>query len=376
MPKPLPGPLPIPEGVEILEAQLPPPEAPSRGGGPAASGRGCSSVPPSLEPDAAAGTGREPEPSALTRARAAPLPPEQQGWGDGWGGGRGAGGGGGSWGSRGGDECLRLRHVLVDKLLEDHTLGLLLQGTCIVGFCSPQAEGCGWLVGDQIVEINGQRVTVFEEFIDRFREAQEQGFPIDFSVLRCEFVDAARAEAEEALDSFFNDTKLTDIAGLMQRKFGATPVPRESLAETSAEPLVHHWEEEDSEAITENPYIQALRKRREDLSKAADGWQMDDGNEPLAVQLATQQSGGLATLTITSEARRRQAAGLGEPLAWAGCAAGSSRQCGSREAVCMATYDIQPTPRPDIDTEVDTWAGLDVVKQADGSMKAADGALL
>jgi hypothetical protein len=68
--------------------------------------------------------------------------------------------------------CFHVRHVEVSELLEDNTLGLLLHGTSVVGFCSSKAEQAGWRVGDQIVEVNGQRVGSFDEFLECFVQSQ------------------------------------------------------------------------------------------------------------------------------------------------------------------------------------------------------------
>jgi hypothetical protein len=269
------------------------------------------------------------------------------------------------------DKCFRLRHVLVDRLLEDGTLGLLLHGTSIVGFCAPQAEDFGWSIGDQIVEVNGHRTVTFDDFFDRFVAAQEKGMPIDFSVLRREVVD--EAGAEETLDSFLGATKMRDLAGLLRKKFGPNSLSRE--AEGMAPPSTMSADADKgpvdsclsrSESITENPYIQALRKRRDDLFKTAEGWILDEGcNASIAVQLATQHNGGLATLTSKPSLEKVGRPGKLQlhPLAWAGCAtAVGSGHCGNQEAACIASYDIRPTPRADApaphmsEADVCTWA--------------------
>merc|ERR1719199_1285214 len=121
--------------------------------------------------------------------------------------------------------CFHVRHVEVTELLEDNTLGLLLHGTSVVGFCSSRAEQAGWRVGDQIVEVNGQRVGSFDEFLECFVQSQSQhGLPIDFSVLRRELrpLSGEADEAEDALESFFSATNFVDLAGQLQRKFGSS----------------------------------------------------------------------------------------------------------------------------------------------------------
>jgi len=193
--------------------------------------------------------------------------------------------------------------------------------------------------------------------------------PIDFSVLRREVVD--EAGAEEALDGFFGATKMRDLAGLLRKKFGTNSLSREAegMTPSSAMPAEADKGSTDSclsrsESITENPYIQALRKRRDDLFKTAEGWIIDEGSTAsIAVQLATQHSGGLATLTSSPSMEKVRRPGKLHPLAWAGCASEvGTGHCGSQEAACVASYDIRPTPRADApaphmsEADVCTWA--------------------
>lgn len=266
---------------------------------------------------------------------------------------------GGATGS--GSGYYRLRHILVNELLEDGTLGLLLHGTSVVGFCSQRAEETGWCVGDQIVEVNGNRVTMFDEFLDRFMAAQEKGFPIDFSVLRREQCGDEKSlpqdSAEGALEDFFGATSLVDLAGQLNRKFGG---PSNSAADADQD--VGRLRREDSslgyfegaggpDAIIENPYIQALRKRRTELLRNAEGWATDVA-DTLASRLATQRSDGLATLMSrveskdVSTAERCNSRGgpptiAGLPAEWFSCVPG---KCASQSA-CHG--DILPTPRVD-----------------------------
>ena len=186
-------------------------------------------------------------------------------------------------------ECFRLRHVQIEALLKDGTLGLLLHGTSVVGFCSEEVADQGWLVGDQIVEINGKRVSAFDEFLERFVTAQEEGFPIVFSVLRRETPEVP--ETKDPLDSFFNQTQFADLANQLKNKFGPQPKkvptlqPASSFGETS---------------ILENPYIQALRKRRSELSRSPEGWSEDYQAQSLAAKMASERGDALATLSKDS----------------------------------------------------------------------------
>lgn len=249
----------------------------------------------------------------------------------------------------------RLRQVKVDGLLQDGTLGLLLHGTSVVGFCSEEAADNGWTVGDQIVEINGQRVVAFDDFLERFLAAQVEGFPIAFSVLRKEA--SAQAEtAEEAdedpLENFFSETNFVDLAGQLQSKFSTGHGKAPSAAD------------EGEDAITENPYIQALRKRRTELSRSTEGWSDDHDSQSLAARLATERDDALATLSraSTDTPRRLPKPGpvqprnlfsdLGLPAFCAG------RPCGDGDA---SAYEIRPTPRAEhLDLEqIRSWPGFE-----------------
>lgn len=297
-----------------------------------------------------------------------------------------------------GPACYRLRLIRVHRLLEDGTLGLLLHSTTVVGFCNAAVEDYGWVIADQIVEINGHRVTNFDEFLDRFLAGQDQGFPIDFSVLRREALrgppgsaadewaaldDTGAASAEGTLDSFLAETELGDILGQLQQKFGQATHHGEGLS-----PAMSGLQSDDGDghfmrcdSITENPYIQALRKRRSELLQSSEGWERFD--ESLPSRLATQREDALTMLLANREAsaaaRRRAASasgcgplstavdatvadcgddtsagGLHMPRGMSGlpswplsfsCNAVNQR-CGGNQA---AAYEIQPTPRADSD---------------------------
>ena len=80
-----------------------------------------------------------------------------------------------------------------------------------------QAEGVGWLVGSQVVEVNGLQVTNFGGSMSISHTEQERGFPISFGAIRKEThqtvgQDALPSEAAgAALDSSID---LTDVSGL------------------------------------------------------------------------------------------------------------------------------------------------------------------
>jgi len=298
-------------------------------------------------------------------------------------------------------ECYHLRTVLVHRLLEDGTLGLLLNGTTIVGFCNPQVEEAGWAINDQIVEVNGQRVAFFEEFIEHFKAAQEQGYPISFGVLRRELADPSEGDgAEDALESFFSVNNIVDLAGQLQRKFGASYAPYENMTPSSAATADGRdgqffadgsCPSHRSSSITDNPYIQALRNRRDELLRSVEGWSTEVA-ESLASRLATERSDALATLVKPQQEAPRglfavgaqealcrggeQLLDLPMPLAWTSCIGTGARPCSSSQAGACAGYEIQPTPRVDLlETEdlseegssadpgrlepVKTWAGFE-----------------
>lgn len=287
----------------------------------------------------------------------------------------------------------RLRRIRVQNLFEDGTLGLLLHGTSIVGFCTPLAETLGWAVGDQIVEVNGHRVAMFDDFLDRFLEAKDGGFPIDFSVLRREPIgglpnggllgtepvlpNTEIADVESTLTSFLDDSDLGDIADQLHRKFGSLPDHRavdlsptlSGIPPDEMDPNLHRCD-----SITENPYIQALRKRRHELMKTSEGWEHHDETGPS--RLATQRSDALATLLANGPKHQEheecgalvgtidvtvadcgdsdgRGPGLVMPRGLSGLPSWSlpfscgSAQCGPKEA---HAFELQPTPRADLES--------------------------
>lgn len=265
--------------------------------------------------------------------------------------------------------CFHVRHVEVAELLEDNTLGLLLHGTSVVGFCSSRAESAGWCVGDQIVEVNGQRVGSFEEFLERFVQSQaEHGLPIDFSVLRREQKPLAGEadEAEDALENFFSATNFVDLAGQLQKKFGATSERNPSFDGEEMNQIIRS----DSMSILENPYIQALKKRRDELLLSTEGWTGAVGtpsSASIASRLATRKDAGIATL--------EDAGGPQKPCGWPFCIS-ENREKFCREA---PVNEVMPTPRVDrfeaLDTQclnstrkihknASTWAVFDASENA------------
>jgi len=188
------------------------------------------------------------------------------------------------------DGCFRLQHVRVDELLEGDTLGLLLHGTLVVGYSHPDAESHGWKTDDQIVEVNGEHVSTFEEFLQAFHDAR-LARPIDFAVLRREVGVEVDDAANSRLDGFLSSANLCDLAVRLQRSRGSL-----SAVPVSANPEIF------KDPVTDNPYIRALRSRR-DAMFMPDHWA--DTGDSLPAKLAT-RAGALATLADGVDHERRK----------------------------------------------------------------------
>lgn len=290
-----------------------------------------------------------------------------------------------------GPSCFKLRKIKVQELLQDGSLGLILHGTSLVGFSCAEAAEAGWSIGDQIVEVNGHRVANFEEFLDRFLGARTEGLPIEFfivrkehlanvSVVREEKPDGTFAEVDGTLTDFLSRSDLWDIAGRMHQKFGTTTKrPSEEFAFSIAGSFPDDGSDHmiKCESITENPYIQALRKRRTELIETSETWEHLDKSLPS--QLATKRSDALSTLLSNSSSRHPQnqrvdcgALSASMDITIADCGSddaggglkmhepfmglpkwslhltcGSAPGCGAVEA---SSLDIQPTPRVDLES--------------------------
>mmetsp|Transcript_74585 Transcript_74585/g.198140 ORF Transcript_74585/g.198140 Transcript_74585/m.198140 type:complete len:350 (-) Transcript_74585:141-1190(-) len=274
--------------------------------------------------------------------------------------------------------CYSLQHVTVRRPLEDGTLGLLLRGTCVTGFAEAEAEAVGWVVGDRIVEVAGCSVSSFESFLAQLRLAQETGYPITFSVLReeparapqgmAEATDSNAAEsghdaAKDALDSFFGQTSLTDLAGQLHHKFGATRQQFEYHRSSSSSSSTCPGDDGDSQppssrmsSIMANPYVQALHRRRDELFRSVEGWSSEVAAS-LASRLATERSDALASLvrppreTPRTTPAKSGLLDMSAPLPWASCLPAGVRPCNAREAKACMACEITPTPRVNIDSE-------------------------
>merc|ERR1712232_1271371 len=75
-----------------------------------------------------------------------------------------------------------------------------------------------------------------------------------------------------------------------------------------------------SPSITDNPYIQALRRQRDELFRGVEAWRSEMADS-VASRLATQRSDGLATLTAAAAPTPRMRPGLSESssLNWGSC---------------------------------------------------------
>eukprot|EP00928_Gymnodinium_smaydae_P035945 TRINITY_DN25207_c0_g1_i1.p1 TRINITY_DN25207_c0_g1~~TRINITY_DN25207_c0_g1_i1.p1 ORF type:complete len:423 (+),score=71.79 TRINITY_DN25207_c0_g1_i1:127-1269(+) len=226
--------------------------------------------------------------------------------------------------------CYRLRHIDITELMEDGTLGLLLHGTSVVSFCCERAESVGWYVGDQIVQVNGVHVGCFDEFLESFLRAQQKGFPIRFSVLRRESFDESDDGVESALERYLSGPSGNLLAGQLQ----------ERLVMSGSEATAGSRDRPDGQSATmENPYIQALQQRRQELLRSAEGW-ATEVNDSLASRLATQRCDALATLFANQPSpRASRMTGLGSLApSWFFCA---QSQCHTE--ACQV--DIHSTPR-------------------------------
>jgi len=267
--------------------------------------------------------------------------------------------------------CFHLHHVLVQRLEKDDTLGILLHGTSVVGVRTALASEAGWRRGDQIVEVCGHRVTTFDEFLEFFFAAQERGLPMSFGVLRRQSSEELGAVSEAFVDGFLTKTNVQDLAGLMRAKFGTghamrrPPTPCSARSQNKRMPprcgAAFEFQNptavpgKEGKCVTENPYIQALKQRREEFFNSSEGaWAPSDGLEPLAAQLATRRSDALATLT--AQQPEAWTAFLGTQACMSGCRCGSkcvpqtasSNWCPCRS--CMseadAETDLPPPSRP------------------------------
>lgn len=208
--------------------------------------------------------------------------------------------------------CFRLREVTVDKPPEESgDLGLLLSGTIVVAFTCPGAELAGWQMGDQIVKVNGASCVNFEQFLKHFMDAKSAGYPIVFSVLRCE-LKGGTLNTECDVDEFFDSTNLVELAEQMQTKFGVLKEglgPYKGANLNSFDVQLQGFNLSGRESMLENPYIEALRKRRNNLTGCAEGWSSgaysssstEGSDGSLAAQLASQREDGIATLTPNKE---------------------------------------------------------------------------
>lgn len=122
----------------------------------------------------------------------------------------------------------QLKHVQVYELDEDEdgraTLGLLLSRCEVKGFHSNRAKLAGWQVGDLIVDVNGRLVHSFQQFKCAFHAAKDEGFPIDFAVLR---KGGGADETADDLRDFFDGLEWEELQDAVPklRSFSASDIP-------------------------------------------------------------------------------------------------------------------------------------------------------
>lgn len=273
----------------------------------------------------------------------------------------------------------RLRSVVVSALQKDNTLGLLLHGTSIVGFRIAQAQNDGWCKGDQIVEVNEGKVKTYDEFLQRFRQVQcENGFPIVFGVLRREDPCEAQETAEDTLHSFFSNTDFANLTGQFLQRWGESPAlleppgndaadeANQSLASSadvrpklesgstcqniiSSASTVPKLNISAANGIsTENPFVQALKNRRDALFRSNEGWAKwadDDfanASESVASRLAQRQD-GVSTLQFSRGEEIYAAMPEQKPAcSWPFCMPSSASLARRFQSV---DEELAPTPR-------------------------------
>jgi hypothetical protein len=244
----------------------------------------------------------------------------------------------------------RLRHVQVEKLLDDGTLGLLLHGTSIVGFRSTRAETLGWCVGDQIVEINKRRASNFEEFMEGFTEAQDvDGFPIEFGVLRREYFHKSKPAAEGVLEDFFNATDLASLSTELRNKFPSQKPRYQRLDGGDDDMDTSSANCSDGRQVVENPYIHALKRRRDAFAHTNAGWgKWDNDHEAVDASVASrlaQRNDGVSMLHIGQDESATEGSGCPQPGDRKVC---SWTLCSSEEGRTIDyNNELAPTPRID-----------------------------
>eukprot|EP00746_Dinoflagellata_sp_MGD_P121218 gnl/MRDRNA2_/MRDRNA2_56464_c0_seq1.p1 gnl/MRDRNA2_/MRDRNA2_56464_c0~~gnl/MRDRNA2_/MRDRNA2_56464_c0_seq1.p1 ORF type:complete len:349 (-),score=71.87 gnl/MRDRNA2_/MRDRNA2_56464_c0_seq1:2-1048(-) len=235
-----------------------------------------------------------------------------------------------------------MRHVQVHELSEGQSLGVLISGTQVMGFHHAVAISAGWQIGDQVVDVNGRLVQSFEQFEAAFNAAKNEGFPIDFAVLRRE----SASEVGDGLEDFFHRLEWQEIKNalytninpeslnsaivaklasqnphrnVVQRRNTSTEPHGEDLRYPPAADMDHMAEKripvplkshrkciKFAELIKQDlmvecsPPVQALLQRRKELRST-----VDQSVESLATRLATQRIDGLASFATPRKSPRK-----------------------------------------------------------------------
>lgn len=278
----------------------------------------------------------------------------------------------------------QLVQMNVDALQADNTLGLLLNGVAIVGFRILEAKDVGWNIGDKIVEVNGECVSCYDQFMERFRDAQKrQGFPIRFGVLRREGsspdVYDAEATAEDTLHNFFNTTDFELLTGRLQDGLPLQSGESNSTARDAQGfdggygSLNAHFQN----YAMEHPFVTALKHRRDALVRGNAGWSkwsdddFADTCDTVASRLARRQD-GVSTLHISREEEEPSGYAASHPhkaCSWF-CSPGNI-VAGSR---FVETVDLELIKTPRVDRYEPVNSRFDVSSAPDWMNRTPDSA--
>lgn len=268
-----------------------------------------------------------------------------------------------------GDCCgFRLAHVCVDSLQADNTLGLLLKGTCVVGFRTLEAMHVGWRPGDKIVEVSGQHVKTFDEFMGCFQlSLQKHGFPVHFTVLRREDDVEAEGDGDQLLN-FFSNTDFDNMSrqprGRRSEKPSRRAQPQPHVAQPQAAALGADMVASSSSgdllperggtvtqslsiSSMEHPFVTALKLRRDALVRGSAGWAKwadddfeDTSSDSVASRLAQRQD-GVSTLHVRHQQQGYRQLQQHKSCSWL-CSPNNIINGTRMESV---DHELAPTPR-------------------------------
>jgi len=267
-----------------------------------------------------------------------------------------------------GDCCgFRLAHVCVDSLQADNTLGLLLKGTSVVGFRTLEAMHVGWRPGDKIVEVSGQHVKTFDEFMGCFQlSLQKHGFPVHFSVLRREDDVEAEGDGDQLLN-FFSNTDFDNMSRQPRGRRSEKPSQRgraqplvephapslgaDMVASSSSGNLLPERGGTVTQSLSissmEHPFVTALKLRRDALVRGSAGWAKwadddfeDTSSDSVASRLAQRQD-GVSTLHVRHQQQGYRQLQQHKSCSWL-CSPNNIINGTRMESV---DHELAPTPR-------------------------------